>query len=105
MNPTYDFGGQVVLVTGGSFGMGLAAARAFAQAGPQWSSLTSTRHTLGTAHRRVQPQNTRCSVFVVMSDDDNVAAMVTAPSTGSAGLEMAFNNAGDDRGRDEGPSG
>ena len=33
MNPTYDFTGQVALVTGASSGMGLATARAFAQAG------------------------------------------------------------------------
>ena len=33
MNPTYDFAGQVALVTGGSSGMGLATARAFAEAG------------------------------------------------------------------------
>jgi NAD(P)-dependent dehydrogenase (short-subunit alcohol dehydrogenase family) len=33
MNPTYDFAGQVALVTGGSSGMGLATARAFADAG------------------------------------------------------------------------
>ena len=33
MNPTYDFAGQVALVTGGSSGMGLATARAFAEVG------------------------------------------------------------------------
>ena len=33
MNPTYDFTGQVALVTGGSSGMGFATARAFAEAG------------------------------------------------------------------------
>jgi len=33
VNPTYDFTGQVALVTGGSSGMGLLTAQAFAEAG------------------------------------------------------------------------
>jgi short chain dehydrogenase len=33
MNPTYDFKGQVALVTGAAMGMGLATARAFAESG------------------------------------------------------------------------
>ena len=33
MNPVYDFEGQVALVTGAGSGMGLATAKAFAEAG------------------------------------------------------------------------
>jgi NAD(P)-dependent dehydrogenase (short-subunit alcohol dehydrogenase family) len=33
MTPTYDFNGQVALVTGASSGVGLASAQAFAEAG------------------------------------------------------------------------
>jgi NAD(P)-dependent dehydrogenase (short-subunit alcohol dehydrogenase family) len=33
MNPRYDFTGQVAVVTGGSSGMGLSTAEAFAEAG------------------------------------------------------------------------
>lgn len=42
MNPRYDFTGQVATVTGGSSGMGLATARAPAEAGAAGSTWHST---------------------------------------------------------------
>ena len=95
MNPTYDFTGQVALVTGGSSGMGLATVRAFAEAGAAVVVADVNETTLGTAtedliaagHRVV---GVRCDV----SDEDSVAAMVRATVDTFGRLDMAFNNAG-----------
>jgi NAD(P)-dependent dehydrogenase (short-subunit alcohol dehydrogenase family) len=51
MNPTYDFSGQVALVTGAGAGMGLDTARAFAATGAQSCSPMSTS-------RRCAPRRT-----------------------------------------------
>jgi NAD(P)-dependent dehydrogenase (short-subunit alcohol dehydrogenase family) len=49
MNPTYDFTGQVALVTGASSGMGLATAQAFAEAGAAVVLADINDQTLGAA--------------------------------------------------------
>jgi NAD(P)-dependent dehydrogenase (short-subunit alcohol dehydrogenase family) len=49
VNPTYDFAGQVALVTGGSSGMGLATARAFAEARASVVLTDVNETTLGAA--------------------------------------------------------
>ena len=66
MNPTYDFTGQVALVTGGSSGMGLATARAFAEAGAAVVIADINQATLGTATDELTAAATRCWVLVVM---------------------------------------
>ncbi len=95
MNPTYDFTGQVALVTGGSSGMGLATARAFAEAGAavvvadiDESALAKTTGELTAAGH--QALGVRCDV----SDHDSVAAMVQSTVDTFGHLDMAYNNAG-----------
>jgi NAD(P)-dependent dehydrogenase (short-subunit alcohol dehydrogenase family) len=95
MNPTYDFREQVALVTGASSGMGLAAARAFAQAGAavaladvNEAALESAADDLARAGHRTM------SVGCDVSDEEQVAATVDQAVDQFGRLDMAFNNAG-----------
>jgi len=95
MNPTYDFTGQVALVTGGSSGMGLATVHAFAEAGAAVVLADINEETLSTAADDLTTAGQevlaiRCDV----SDEDNVAAMLKATVDTFGRLDMAFNNAG-----------
>jgi NAD(P)-dependent dehydrogenase (short-subunit alcohol dehydrogenase family) len=95
VNPTYDFAGQVALVTGGSSGMGPANARAFAEAGAAVVIADINNATLGSAADELtaaghQVLGVRCDV----SDEDSVAAMVKSTVDTFGRLDMAFNNAG-----------
>jgi NAD(P)-dependent dehydrogenase (short-subunit alcohol dehydrogenase family) len=90
-----SFENKVALVTGASSGMGLATARAFAEAGAA-VVLADVREDL--LHAEVQKLTAaghkaiavRCDV----SDDEQVAAMVDRSIAEFGRLDAAFNNAG-----------
>ena len=95
MNPTYDFTGQVALVTGAGSGMGLATARAFAEAGAAVVMADKNPATLKTATDALTTAGHQApGVVCDVSDEDSVAAAVQAAVDTFGRLDMAFNNAG-----------
>jgi len=95
MNPTYNFQGQVALVTGAASGMGLVTAQAFAEAGAsvvladvQEGALRDATEGLTAAgHKAI-------AVPCDVSDEAQVAAMVNQAVATFGRLDAAFNNAG-----------
>ena len=95
MNPTYDFTGQVALVTGASSGMGLATAQAFAEAGAAVVLADINDETLGAATNELTASGYRAlGVSCDVSNEDQAAAMVERAVATFGRLDMAFNNAG-----------
>jgi NAD(P)-dependent dehydrogenase (short-subunit alcohol dehydrogenase family) len=95
VNPAYDFAGQVALVTGGSSGMGLATAQAFAEGGAtvvladvNEDALRAATDALTAARRQA------LGILCDVSSEDQVAAMVDRTVAAFGRLDMAFNNAG-----------
>ena len=95
MNNPLDYSGKVALVTGAAAGMGLATARAFAEAGAavvladfKADAVQAAAEELIAAGRKALA--VRCDV----SDDAQVAAMVERAVAEFGRLDAAFNNAG-----------
>ena len=95
MNPTYDFTGQVALVTGAAKGMGLATARMFAESGAS-VVLADLDGDLAAkeAERIVAEGGTAISIACDVADEAQVAAMVDRAVAEYGRLDMAFKNAG-----------
>ncbi len=95
MKNQLEFSGKVALVTGAASGMGLATAKAFAEAGAavvladfREDAVKAAAEELAAAGRKALA--VRCDV----SDDAQVAAMVGRAVAEFGRLDAAFNNAG-----------
>lgn len=95
MNPTYDFTGQVAFITGASSGMGLAAARAFADSGAAVALADIDKTAVNTAAKELTDAGHRALALVCdVTDEDQVAAAVDRTVETFGRLDMAYNNAG-----------
>jgi len=95
VNPTYDFAGQVALVTGAGSGMGLATAQAFAEAGASVVLADINENALRAATDGLTTAgHTALGVTCDVSNEDDVAALVARTVASLGRLDMAFNNAG-----------
>ncbi|MFB6960230.1 SDR family NAD(P)-dependent oxidoreductase [Streptomyces sp. NPDC056309] len=95
MNPTYDFTGQVAFVTGASSGMGLAAARAFAEAGAAVALADVDEEALTAATKQLTGKGHQALALTCdVTDEDQVAAAVDRTVETFGRLDMAYNNAG-----------
>ena len=95
MNPTYDFTGQVALVTGAGSGMGLVTAQAFAASGAAVvvSDINDAAAT-AAAEGLTASGHQALAVVCDVSDESQVAAMINRTVATFGRLDMAFNNAG-----------
>ncbi len=93
--PTYNFRGQVALITGASSGMGLATAQAFAAAGAAVVMADINQKVLLTAHDGlVSDGHQAIAVTCDVSDEAQVETMIQRAIGTFGRLDMAFNNAG-----------
>jgi NAD(P)-dependent dehydrogenase (short-subunit alcohol dehydrogenase family) len=95
LTPTYDFRGQVALVTGASSGMGRDTARAFAESGAAVVLADIDEGALGAATDELTTAG-RLALGIVcdVSDEAQLSALVHRTVEAFGRLDTAFNNAG-----------
>ena len=95
MTVSYDFKDRVALVTGAASGIGLATARAFAQAGAAVVLADRNEAVLLQASDALNTQGHRTiAVALDVADEVQAAAMVERTVATFGRLDMAYNNAG-----------
>lgn len=95
MNPIYDFKCQVALVTGASSGIGLATAKAFAEAGAAIVLSDINGEAVIAAADELSSIGSRAiGLPCDVADEAQVAAMMEQAISAFGRLDMAFNNAG-----------
>jgi NAD(P)-dependent dehydrogenase (short-subunit alcohol dehydrogenase family) len=95
MNPTYNFEDKVALVTGAASGMGLATARAFAEASAAVVLVDVGKDAVQAAAGELTSAGRQAiGVTCDVTDESQTAAMVERAVTMFGRLDMAFNNAG-----------
>ena len=95
MNPTYDFTGQVALVTGAAKGMGLATARMFAKSGASVVLADIDGDLAAAAAEQIAREGgIAIGIACDVAEEAQVAAMVDRAVDKYDRLDMAFNNAG-----------
>ena len=95
MTPTYDFTGEVALVTGASSGMGAATAKAFAEAGAAVVLVDRDEAKLQAVTGALTATGAKAIAVVGDVSDEEVAKAAVDRAVSEFGrLDMAYNNAG-----------